>query len=152
RFLFNPLLVGIIGIYGTVSLLRRYRSAHPLDRNRVPFMLAAFCILSLTLLDYLPHFGIDLFGGPLSALTLPAASVLFGYACLRFRLALFRTFLGRVAGWSATLACVAVGYAIALEIAERLVVAKGTAHVAAAAVAVGMFAASSRAIPAWAER
>jgi len=153
RFVSNPLLVCLIAFYGLLNLGLNYRRAHPLDRNRTKYLLVAYCFLAFGLLDYLPHFGIDLFGGPVSGISTPLFLSTFPSACLRFRLVDFRTMLGRGSGWALTTLIMVVAYALFVEGAQRWLGApQSQAHVGAAVVVLLIWLTLGRVLPGWAQR
>jgi class 3 adenylate cyclase len=152
-FILNPILVTLVCLCTWVLLLRNLRTVHPIDRNRAKYALAAFSFLGASVLDYLPHFGIDLFGGALSALTMPLFAITFGYACLRYRLVAFRDWVARAAGWFITAVVVIAAYALVLEADARWVHADVTAaHAAAALLDLALFAALGTRLPKFLER
>lgn len=153
RFAINPILVAAVGLYTVVSLALRYPRAHPLDRNRILYVVLAWLALAASMLDYLPHFGIDLFGGPVSAITIPVFLAVFGYAILRVRLVEFRAIAIRTSGWLVTLILVATVYLATLEAAGRWLDAEvGAAHVGAAIAGLVTFSAAAQAVPGWLRR
>jgi len=147
EFIANPLSVVGISSYGLAIMMVQYRRAHPLDRNRIGFIFLAFTLLSLTLFDYLPHFGIDLFGGLVSAVAIPLFLVTFGYAMLRYRLLEFRAFLGRAAGFALVGFLMVMVYFLVMEIARRLGMDALSAAPVAALLAVLVYAALGRLLP-----
>lgn len=153
RFAINPILVACVGVYTLVVLARRYPRAHPLDRNRILYVVLSWAILSTSVLDYLPHFGVNVFDGPVSAIALPLFVSLFGYALLRFRLVEFRALVLRSSGWVVTLVLVATAYVLALEAGDRWL--RGgvhVAHVGAAVLGLATFSAVGRTVPGWFSR
>ncbi len=149
-FVVSPILSALPAIFGLALLLANYRAAHPLDRNRAKFLLLAYGFLAASLLDYLPHFGIDLFGGSLSAIVMPAFVVIFGYACLRYRLVSFREWLAKAAGWVLTAVVLASAYALVLEVDRRLLHGDvTTVHVVAAVICLGLLAVLGPRLPRW---
>jgi class 3 adenylate cyclase len=153
RLLLNPLLTSVIVLAALGLLARHIRAAHPLDRNRAKYLFAAYVFLAAGVLDYLPHFGIDLFQGSVCALTMPAFALLFGYASLRYRLVAFRDAVGSAAGWLVTAALLAGGYALVLELNHRFVhLATDASHVGAAVATVLLFAALGLRLPRWLRR
>jgi class 3 adenylate cyclase len=153
RFLVNPLLSTVIVLSALAYLVRHLRRAHPLDKNRAKYLFVAYAFLSASVLDYLPHFGIDWFSGSVSALTMPAFALIFGYASLRYRLIGFRDAVGRVTGWLATLLLVAAAYVLCLELDRRFLhLGTDGAHVGAAAVTLALFGTLGLRLPRWLER
>ncbi len=149
-FVLSPILSALPALFGLAILLHNFRTAHPLDRNRAKYLLVAYGFLASSLLDYLPHFGIDLFGGTVSALCMPAFVVLFGYACLRYRLISFREWLTRAAGWVLTAVVLASAYALVLEIDRRFLHGEATTtHVAAAVICLVLLAVLGPRLPRW---
>ncbi len=153
KFIANPLLSTVIVGYALVLLVRNLRTSHPLDRNRAKYLLVAYLFLGASVLDYLPHFGVDLFGGSVSAITMPLFVVTFGYACLRYRLLLFRDLVARASGWFITGLVMVAGYALVLE-AERRWLSLGVtpAHVLAALVDLAIFIAVGARLSRWMEQ
>jgi hypothetical protein len=152
RFIANPLLVTLIAGYGVLVLARHYRSAHPLEKNRTKYMLAAFTALSLSVLDYVPHFGVAPFGAPVGAIFITAFLFLFGYACLRYRLVVFRELMGRAVGFMLSLGAMALAYALAIEGARRSGASITVAPLAGTLSAVAIYALIGRALPDWTQR
>jgi len=151
RFVANPLLVSAIAGYAVILVARQYRDAHPLEKNRAKYLFAAFTALSLSVLDYLPHFGIAPFGAPVGAVFITIFLLLFGYACLRFRLIVFRDLVGRGAGWMLALAAMALAYALAFEGARRAS-ASFAGPLAGTIAAASVYALLGRAVPDWTQR
>lgn len=150
KFISNPLLVTVIALYALANLGMNYRRAHPLDKNRTKYLFVANVFLAFGLLDYLPHFGIDLFGGPISGISTPLFLATFAYACLRYRLVDFRTMLGRGSGWALTILMMIVVYALVVEGAQRgLAVSATQAHVGAAVVVFLIWLTLGRILPEW---
>jgi class 3 adenylate cyclase len=147
QFVANPLSVSAIVLYAFVGLLLHHRKAHPLDRNRIGFFLVAYSLLALTLLDYLPHFGVDLLGGLASGVFIPLFLAAFGYASLRYRLLELRLFLARAAGYLVVTVLAAAIYAMVVELGHRLGAAPARAALVAAAAALGTFALFGRLLP-----
>jgi class 3 adenylate cyclase len=153
RFVINPILSSLNGICTLVLLIRNWRKSHPLDRNRAKYLLVAIAFLAMSLLDYLPHFGVDLFGGSVSALSMPLFAFVFGYACLRYRLMVFREAVGRAAGLILTAILLVGAYALFLEIDRRWLALGVTAsHAGAAIVGLSLFATLGTRLPRWVER
>jgi hypothetical protein len=118
-----PILTALPMAYGLRLLFRNYRTAHPLDRDRALYLFVSLSILSLSLLDYLPHFGVAPFGGLISPIVIPLFAGIFGYACLRFHLLAFREWVARMTGWLATMAVIVALYVLVVEINSRLRIA-----------------------------
>lgn len=153
KFVSNPLLVSAIALYGLVNLGMNYRRAHPLDKNRTKYLFVAYVFLAFGLLDYVPHFGVDLFGGPISGISTPLFLSTFAYACLRYRLIDFRTMLGRGSGWALTIVMMVVAYALVVEGATRLLLVSATqAHTGAAVVVFLIWLTLGRILPEWSTR
>jgi serine/threonine-protein kinase len=152
RFVANPMVVAAIAGYAVVLVAGAYRTAHALEKNRAKYMFAAFTCLSLSVLDYLPHFGITPFGAPVGVVFITLFLFLFGYACLRYRLVVFREFVGRAAGWVLAFGAVALAYALAVEAARRGGAAGGGAYLAGTMAAAAVYALLGRAVPAWTQR
>ena len=70
-FFITPLLITFVAFYGVFNLWANYRNSHPFRRNRPEYLLLANFFLLLTALDFLPHFGINIFAGPLSGIAIP---------------------------------------------------------------------------------
>lgn len=150
KFIINPALVAVIAVYCLYALARNYRQAHPLDKNRTKYIVAAYGFLSLSLIDYLPHFGIDWFGGPVSSLSIPLFVGTFGYASLRYRLVEFQSFLGRSAGYILTALLMAGGYVLFLDASNRwLHLSESTAHVGAGLFMAAILVGFGRLLPDW---
>jgi class 3 adenylate cyclase len=149
-FVLSPILSALPAGFGLALLLQNFRTAHPLDRNRAKYLFVAYLFLASSLLDYLPHFGLDLFGGTVSALTMPAFVVIFGYACLRYRLISFRELLACVTGWVLTSVVLASAYALVIELDRRFVHGDATTtHVAAAVLCLVLLALLGPRLPRW---
>ncbi len=153
HFVINPLLLAMVVCYTLVALAQRYPRAHALDRNRIAYVVLSWAILSLSFLDYLPHFGIDPFGGPVSAIAVPLFMLTFGYSLLRFRLIEFRTLALRSSGWLVTMILVGTVYVLVLEASRRWFHAGIEAtHVGAAVLGLGVYSAVGQTIPGWFSR
>lgn len=153
RFVINPLLVSLTAVYGLITLAMNYKRAHPLDKNRTKYLFAAYVFLAFGLLDYLPHFNIDLFGGPISGLSTPLFLGTFAYACLRYRLIDFRTMLGRGSGWALTVLIMVIAYTLFLEGAQRWFGATAAqAHVGSAVTVFLIWITLGRVIPEWMQK
>jgi class 3 adenylate cyclase len=152
RFLITPLLLTATGLYGFALAAIQLRRAHPLDRNRAKYVLFSYVFLNFAQLDFLPHFGIDLFGGPIVGITIPLFLATFGYSCLRYRLIVFGDLVGYVAGWILAAMLLVIAYAIVLTIGAHWFPTQSEAHVAAAIAALATFATLGHRIPDWAER
>lgn len=149
-FAANPVLVVAIASYALVRLVRAFPKAHPLDRNRIKYILLAYAFLSFSVLDYLPHFGWNPFGGAVSAFFVPLFLVTFGYATVRYRLLEFRALVARASGWLFTLVLVATVYVLVIEGADRwLGAGTAEAHVAAAALAMIALVGVGSTLPGW---
>ncbi|MCU0848711.1 MAG: hypothetical protein MUD12_12570 [Spirochaetes bacterium] len=147
EFIVNPLSVSGIVTYALIVMFIHYRRAHPLDKNRMFFIIAAFTFLSLTLFDYLPHFGIDVFGGLVSAVSIPLFLASFGYASLRYRLIEFRAFLGRAAGYAILAILMISGYSVFMEITRRLGIEPSKSAAGAAGLILLIYATIGRVLP-----
>ena len=148
KFIFNPLLVCAIGLYGLINLAMHYRQAHPFDKNRAKYLFSAYSILAASFVDYIPHFGVDLFGGPISGITIPLFLLTFGYTTLRFRLLDFRSALGEASGWALALALAAAVYGAGIALArDWLGVDSAEASVTSALAALLTAMALSRYLP-----
>ena len=99
KFLLNPLLVAAILVWSLFNLWSLYRVADPMDRNRAKYLFLANAAFPIAALDYLLHFGIDPFGGPITGISIPVFLAIYGYAMLRYRLFEFRALVGRTSGW-----------------------------------------------------
>ncbi len=149
-FLANPLLVVAIAAFALARLLRAWPRAHPLDRNRIKYVLLAYGFLAFSVLDYLPHFGWNPFGGAVSSFFVPLFLVTFGYATVRYRLLEFRALVARASGWLFTLVLVATVYVLVLESADRwLAAGSPEAHVAAAATSMIALVGVGATLPGW---
>lgn len=147
EFIANPLSVVAISSYGLIIMLIQYRTAHPLDRNRIGFIFLAFFILSLTLFDYLPHFGIDLFGGVVSAIAVPSFIILFGYSLLKYRIMELRTFMGRAIGYFLLGILLVTIYSLTIELAHRFGAESPNSAMFAAALLILVYASTGRVFP-----
>ncbi len=147
EFIANPLSVVAISSYGLIIMLVQYRTAHPLDRNRIGFIFLAFFILSLTLFDYLPHFGIDLFGGVVSAIAVPSFIILFGYSLLKYRIMELRTFMSRAIGYFLLVILLVTIYFLSIEIAHRFGAESPNSAMAATALLILVYASIGRVFP-----
>lgn len=150
EFIMNPGLVAIIAMYLLFKLGRKFHTAHPLDKNRIKFIFTAFCFLSIALFDYLPHYGVDLFGGPLSGFAIPLFLATFGYANMRYRLIRFSGVVARVSGWSMTVLILAAVYALVLEAGLRwFTLPLGPSHISAAIVGLLVYGTIGSKLPSW---
>ena len=148
KFIFNPLLVLAIALYGLVNLGMNYRQAHPFDKNRAKYLLMAYSVLALSFVDYVPHFGVDLFGGPVSGVTIPLFLLTFGYTTLRYRLLDFRSAMGQASGWVLSLLAAGAIYAAAVSVAPHwLGIIGSEAQFSAALVALLTAMTLSRVLP-----
>lgn len=148
KFVLNPLLVCVIAGYGLAIMALHYRKAHPFDKIRIQYLFTAYALLSLSLLDYVPHFGIDLFGGPISGYTIPLFLTTFGYTTLRFRLLDYRSAIGLASGWGLALALAGAVYGAGILIARDILdVTSAEASVSAALAALVTAMVLSRALP-----
>ena len=120
RFVLNPLLVATIAILGLVNLWVCYRTAHPIDRNRAKYIFLANAVFATAAFDYLPHFNIDPFHGPISGASIPVFLAIYGYAMLRFRLFDFRELVGWGSGWILAAVLLGTSYALVVEVGSRL--------------------------------
>jgi class 3 adenylate cyclase len=149
-FLVNPLLIAVIAVLGLSRLVRAWPRAHPLDRNRIKYVLLAYGFLAFSVLDYLPHFGWNPFGGAVSAFFVPLFLVTFGYATVRYRLLEFRALVARASGWLFTLVLVATVYVLVLEGMGRWLGAGATeSHVASAAISMVALVGVGATLPGW---
>jgi tRNA A-37 threonylcarbamoyl transferase component Bud32 len=151
-FIANPLLVALIAGYAVVLLARNYREAHPLDKNRAKYLFAGFTTLALSVIDYLPHFGIDPLGPPIGGVFDALFLFLFGYACLRYRLVVFRDLVGRGLGWGIAFGAMALAYAFALEGARRFGASATSSPLIGTLAAAGVYASLGRTVPDWTQR
>ena len=152
EFVFNPLSVSGIAAYALLSMFSHYRRAHPLDKNRIFYIIVAYTFLSMTLFDYLPHFGIDLFGGLVSAVSIPLFLASFGYASLRYRLVEFRAFLGRAAGYALLGILMISGYSAFMEITRRIGIEPSKSAAGAAGLILLIYATIGRILPRFVEK
>lgn len=148
----NPLLVFAIAMLGVVYIWNNYRISHPIERNRAKYIFVANSIFIMTAFDYLPHFNIDPFHGPISGVTIPVFLAIYGYAILRVRLFDFRELVGLGSGW--VLAAVLLGtcYALVVEIGYRFQFPISPVHLLAALAAFVLWLTLARQMPAWANR
>ena len=152
KFVINPLLVATIAGWGLVNLWSQYRTSHPLDRNRAKYIFLANVAFAFSAFDYLPHFGINLFGGSVSGISIPAFLAIYGYAMLRYRLFEFHALVGRTSGWLLAAVLLATAYALVLQTGHRIEISPERAHVAAALVAFALWLVLARQMPAWTQR
>ena len=152
KFLLNPLLVAAILLWSLVNLWSLYRVADPMDRNRAKYLFVANLAFPVAAMDYLLHFGIDLFGGPITAISVPVFLAIYGYAMLRYRLFEFRALVGRTSGWLLAAVLLAVAYALVVEAGRRFGIFPERVHVAAALIAFALWVGLARQMPAWTER
>jgi class 3 adenylate cyclase len=152
KFVINPLLVTAIAFWGLVNLWTQYRTAHPLDRNRAKYIFLSNLLFAASALDYLPHFGIDLFGGPVSGIAIPSFLAVYGYAMLRFRLFEFHALVGRLSGWLLAAVMLGATYALVVEGGRRFGLSPARTYVIAAMAAFAVWLILARQIPAWAHR
>jgi class 3 adenylate cyclase len=152
RFALNPLLVATIAILGLVNLWVYYRTAHPLDRNRAKYIFLANAIFATSAFDYLPHFNIDPFHGPISGISIPVFLAVYGYAMLRFRLFDFHELVGLGSGWVLAAVLLGTTYALVVEVGDRFGLLAPRIHLLAALVAFGLWLTLARQMPAWVNR
>ena len=152
RFVLNPLLVAAIAILGLVNLWAHYRTAHPLDRNRAKYIFLANAIFATSAFDYLPHFNIDPFHGPIGGVSIPVFLAVYGYAMLRFRLFDFRELVGFGSGWVLAAVLLGTSYALVVEVGSRFAFLAPRVYLLAALVAFGLWLTLARQMPAWANR
>ena len=152
RFVLNPLLVATIAILGLVNLWVCYRTAHPIDRNRAKYIFLANAVFATAAFDYLPHFNIDPFHGPISGASIPVFLAIYGYAMLRFRLFDFRELVGWGSGWILAAVLLGTSYALVVEVGSRLGLSAPRVHLLAALIAFGLWLTLARQMPAWANR
>jgi class 3 adenylate cyclase len=119
-FFITPILIFTVGLFGIFNLWINYRDAHSLDKNRAKYILLANFFLLFAALDFLPHFGISIFAGPVSGIAIPLFLATYSYAMLRYRLVEFRSFLTRAAGWFLAGILMVTVYALTIEIGERI--------------------------------
>jgi hypothetical protein len=119
-FFITPVLVFAVALFGIFNLWINYRDSHALDRNRAKYILLANFFLLFAALDFLPHFGVSIFAGPVSGLAIPLFLATYSYAMLRYRLVEFRSFLTRAAGWFLAGILMVTVYALTLEIGKRI--------------------------------
>jgi class 3 adenylate cyclase len=148
----TPLLITIVALYGVFNLWANYRSSHPLEKNRAKYLLLANFFLLLAALDFLPHFGINLFAGPLSGIAIPLFLATYSYAMLRYRLFEFRSFVSRVAGWFLASVLVVIVYALTVEIGKRIGAPLEQTYVVGAIVGFLAWLGVGRHLPDWAQR
>jgi hypothetical protein len=148
----TPLLITMVALYGVFNLWTNYRSSHPLERNRAKYLLLANLFLLLAAVDFLPHFGINLFAGPLSGIAIPLFLATYSYAMLRYRLFEFRSFVSRVAGWFLASVLVVIVYALTVEIGKRIGAPLEETYVVSAIVSFLAWLGVGRHLPDWAQR
>ncbi|MDC7241170.1 MAG: adenylate/guanylate cyclase domain-containing protein, partial [Spirochaetales bacterium] len=100
RFIITPLLLISLAAFSLILLIRQYRCSPPLDKNRVYYILLSFLFLTLSFLDFLPHFGIVIFSSPIGSVSLIAFLLVFSYASMHVRLTRFLEFTGLLFTWS----------------------------------------------------
>ncbi len=153
KFMINPLLVAIFGAYAIILLIRNYNQAHSLDKNRSKYIMIAYFFLFLSMLDYLYHFGINLFNGPISALCIPLFAGIFGYASLRYRLVEFNSLVGNLSGYFLTFLLMVGGYTLFLETSRHwLYISEANAHIGAALFMIILLFIYGTFFPDWAKR
>lgn len=152
-FALNPLLGAAIGTYAVVAMAIDAGQAPAVERNRRLYVATSYGLLSLALLDYLPHFGIDLFGGSVSAVALPAFLTLFGYACLRFRLMGFGRALGAFSARALVVALAVAAWLLVEDLRLRAGLAEGElSSLPSALAAIGTYAVLGPTLPEMFER
>src|SRR5260370_29418839 len=139
-------------LWSLFNLWSLYRAAGPMDRNRAKYLFLANAAFPIAALDYLLHFGIDLFGGPITGISIRVFLAIYGYAMLRYRLFEFRALVGRSSGWLLAAVLLAVAYALVVEAGRRFGIAPERVHIAAALIAFAVWMGLARQMPAWAER
>ena len=152
KFLLNPLLIAAIVLWSLVNLWSFRRVAHPMERNRANYLFLANAAFPIAGMDYLLHFGIDLFGGPITGISVPVFVAVYGYAMLRYRLFEFRALVGRTSGWLLAAVLLAIAYALVVEAGRRFGLPPDRVHIAAALIAFALWMGLVRQMPAWAER
>jgi len=148
----TPLLIILVALYGIVNLLTYYREAHPLEKNRSKYLLLANAFLCAAALDFLPHFHVDLFGGPLSGIAIPLFLATYSYAMLRYRLFEFRSFVSRAAGWFLAGVLMIIVYALTVESGKRFGAPLQQTYVVAATAGFLAWLGVGRHLPDWAQR
>jgi HD-GYP domain-containing protein (c-di-GMP phosphodiesterase class II) len=152
RLFIVPVLSSIPTAYAVWLLIVNFHRAHPVDRERARYLLISISFLALCVLDYRFHFGIDVIGDPVSNYAMPVFVVIFGYACLRFRLLAFREWIGRLVGWAITALVLVALYMLILEIARRLLFPLPIDQVLAAVACLAVFIFLNRKLPRILER
>jgi class 3 adenylate cyclase len=151
-FFITPLLITFVALYGVFNLWANYRNSHPLERNRAKYLLLANFFLLLAALDFLPHFGINIFAGPLSGIAIPLFLGTYSYAMLRYRLFEFRSFVSRVAGWFLATVLVVIVYVLTVGIGKRIGAPIEQTYVIAAIAGFLAWLGVGRHLPDWAQR
>ena len=119
-FLITPVFIFAVALFGIYNLWINHRDSHPLHRNRAKYILLANFFLLFSALDFLPHFGISIFAGPVSGIAIPLFLATYSYAMLRYRLVEFRSFLTRAARWFLAGILMVTAYALTIEIGKRI--------------------------------
>jgi class 3 adenylate cyclase len=148
----TPLLITLVAVYGIANLWAYYRQAHPLEKNRSKYLFLANAFLFVAALDFLPHFGVDLFGGPLSGIAIPLFLATYSYAMLRYRLFEFGSFLSRAAGWFLASVLMIIVYALIAETGRRFGAPLQQTYVVAAIAGFLAWLGVGRHLPDWAQR
>src|SRR5208282_3896146 len=108
--------------------------------------------LCIAALDFLPHFGVDVFGGPLSEVAIPLFLATYSYAMLRYRLFEFRSFVSRAAGWFLAGVLMIIVYALTVESGKRFGAPLQQTYAVAALVGLLAWLGVGRHLPDWAQR
>ncbi len=151
-YVITPILITLVAFYGIANLWTNYREAHPLEKNRSKYLLLANVFLCIAALDFLPHFGVDVFGGPLSEVAIPLFLATYSYAMLRYRLFEFRSFVSRAAGWFLAGVLMIIVYALTVESGKRFGAPLQQTYVVAALVGLLAWLGVGRHLPDWAQR
>jgi len=151
-FFVTPLLTAVVALYGLVNLWTNFTQAHPLEKNRTKYLFLANFFLLVAAFDFLPHFGVDLFRGPVSGIAIPLFLATYSYAMLRYRLFEFRSFVGRAAGWFLATVLMIVVYALVVEFGKRLDTPLQQTYIAAAIAGLASWIGVGQRLPDWAQR
>ena len=150
-FLVTPVLIFVVAIFGIFNLWINYRGSHPLDRNRAKYILLANFFLLFATLDFLPHFGISIFAGPVSGIAIPVFLATYSYAMLRYRLVEFRSFLARAVGWFLAGILMVTVYALTIEIGKRIGAPLQQTYIIGATAGFLVWLGVGRFLPEWAQ-
>ncbi len=96
---------------------------------------------------HLPHFGIDLFGGVVSAIAVPSFIILFGYSLLKYRIMELRTFMSRAIGYFLLVILLVTIYFLSIELAHRFGAESPNSAMAATAMVILVYASTGKVCP-----